>query len=94
MLKIRLWLTAAFSYLAWLCAPQLTRPLLAALHASVSGIPNQMRLGRTYGVITAPWGRGADINKAIAMQSVTFAPLAAKRAEIEAEDADAARPPS
>jgi hypothetical protein len=58
--RLRLWLSTAFMWVGVRIAPGIVQPVLETIPVVLTKFPEQLAMGRAYGVILIPWSFGPD----------------------------------
>jgi hypothetical protein len=84
MTRSRLWISTVLTWFAARIAPRSTRAIFLAYARMLETFPDELRSGRTFGVITVPWSlSGRDHGKATLMQERAIGAAAEARKGIE-----------
>lgn len=87
MTKLRIWLASAFIWVGARIAPWPMNRLFKPYVDMITKFPEQLEMGRTFGVMTAPWGFGEkDIERALDLQGRAIAIMTKRRGEIYSTD--------
>ena len=83
-IRFRLAATSALLYAAYRVAPRATRPIIHAMVEGFDTFPEQLRMGRNWGVIQAAWAiRPEVLTHADELHEAGARAMARKRLEIE-----------